>query len=61
MAPPLLTRFGVISQVQGDPKKTEPNSNYSKYTGPVFFGSPCIMKISFDFDVALRHTLQLHA
>ena len=27
--------------IQGDPKKTEPNSNYSKYTGPVFFGSPC--------------------
>ena len=23
-------------------KKTGPNSNYSKYTGPVFFGSPCI-------------------
>ena len=27
--------------LQGDPKKTEPNSNYSKYTGSVFFGSPC--------------------
>ena len=30
--------------IQGDPKKTEPNSNYSKYTGSVFFGSPCIIK-----------------
>ena len=29
--------------IQGDPKKTEPNSNYSKYTGSVFFGSPCTM------------------
>ena len=31
--------------VQGDPKKTEPNSNYSKYTGSVFFGSPCIILV----------------
>ena len=25
---------------QGDPKKTSSNSNYSKYTGPVFLGHP---------------------
>ena len=31
--------------IQGDPKKTGPNSNYSKYTGPVFFGSPCIYSV----------------
>ena len=35
--------------VQGDPKKTEPNSNYSKYTGSVFFGSPCTMVSDTEF------------
>ena len=32
---------GIPQIIQGDPKKTGPNSNYSKYTGPVFLGSPC--------------------
>ena len=30
--------------IQSDPKKTGPNSNYSKYTGPVFFWSPCMIQ-----------------
>ena len=38
IGPSMLT---LLKHIQGDPKKTEPNSNYSKYTGSVFFGSPC--------------------
>ena len=32
--------------LQGDPKKTGPNSNYSKYTGPVFLGHPVLVHIT---------------
>ena len=36
----------------GWPKKTGPNSNYSKYTGPVFFGSPCIESLHSGMSLA---------
>ena len=43
-------RCRLTACVQGDPKKTEPNSNYSKYTGSVFFGSPCILILAYSRD-----------
>ena len=38
----------IVFKIQGDPKKTGPNSNYSKYTGPVFFGSLCTYILHVD-------------
>ena len=32
-----IISYSINLNLQGDPKKTGPKSNYSKYTGPVFF------------------------